>query len=100
MNHARTLCKSEVVPGGTAVVPGPVSLSRMGRAGSKPRKGKKPQHLPKVGTPQAERQELHGEQRAVMANMGLHSKGAVFWIGVVAVIAIVVIGMLAWIFAT
>lgn len=72
----------------------------MGRAGSKPRKGKKPQHLPKVGTPQAEHYEQHQEQRAVMANMGLHSKGAVFWIGAVAVIAIVVIGLFAWIIAT
>jgi hypothetical protein len=72
----------------------------MGRAGNKPRKGKKPQHLPKVGTPQEERYELHQEQRAVMANVGIQSKGALFWIGVVAVIAIVVIGMLAWIFAT
>jgi hypothetical protein len=72
----------------------------MGRAGNKPRKGKKPQHLPKVGTPQAERYEQHQEQRAVMANVGVQGKGALFWIGVVAVIAIVVIGMLAWIFVT
>ena len=72
----------------------------MGRAGNRPRKGKKPQHLPKVGTPQEERYELHQEQRAVMSNMGLRDKGAFFWIGVVVVLAIVVFGMIAWVFAT
>ena len=72
----------------------------MGRSGIKSRKGKKPQHLPKVGTPQEEHYALHQEQRAVMANMGIKRRGGLFWIASVAIIAIVVIGMLSWIFFT
>ncbi|MEX2100083.1 MAG: hypothetical protein WEB19_01595 [Acidimicrobiia bacterium] len=69
----------------------------MGRSGIKSRKGKKPQHLPKVGTPQEEHHAMHQEQRAVMANMGIKGKGGLFWIATIVVIAIVVIGLFAWI---
>ena len=72
----------------------------MGRANTKRRKGKKPQHLPKVGTPQEEHYALHQEQHAVMANMGIKSKGGLFWIATIAVIAIVVFGLFAWILFT
>jgi hypothetical protein len=73
----------------------------MGRAGSKSGKtNKKPQHLPKVGTPQEEHYELHQEQRAVMGNFGIHRKGAGYWIAVVLVVVIVAGGLLAWIFFT
>jgi hypothetical protein len=73
----------------------------MGRAGSKSRKtNKKPQHLPKVGTPQAEHYEQEQERRAVMENFGVHKLGAGYWIAAVVILAIVVVGMLTWIFFT
>lgn len=73
----------------------------MGRSGATSRQtGKKPQHLPKVGTPQERHDELHQEQRAVMGNFGIRSKGAGYWIAVILVVLIVAGGMLGWIFFT
>ena len=73
----------------------------MGRSGSKGRKtGKKPQHLPKVGTPQERHYELEHEQRAVIGNLGIHRKGAGYWIAAILVILIVAGGLIAWIFVT
>lgn len=73
----------------------------MGRSGSKSRKtGKKPQHLPKVGTPQERHYELEHEQRAVVGNFGIHGKGAGYWIAGLLMVLIVVGGLIAWIVAT
>ncbi len=73
----------------------------MGRAGSKSRKThKKPQHLPKVGTAQAEHYEQQHERRAVMENFGVHKKGVGYWIAAVVAVLIVVIGMITWIAVT
>jgi len=73
----------------------------MGRAGSKSRKtNKRPQNLPKVGTPQAEHYEQEQERRAVMENFGVHKKGVGYWIVAAVVVVIVVIGMLTWIAVT
>ena len=72
----------------------------MGRAGSKSRKThKKPQHLPKVGTPQSEHYEQQQERRAVVGNFGVH-KGVAYWIVAAIVLVIVVVGMLTWVFVT
>jgi hypothetical protein len=75
-------------------------LPTMGRSGTKPRMGKKQQHLPKVGTPAERHYEQQHERDAVLSNMGVRSKGPMFWIAVVLIVAIVVFGMVAWIFAT
>jgi hypothetical protein len=73
----------------------------MGRAGSKSRKtGRKPQHLAKVGTPQAQHQEQQQERRAVMENLGIDGKGVGYWIAAAVVVLIVVIGMITWIAVT
>jgi hypothetical protein len=69
----------------------------MGSSGMK-RKGRK--HQPKVGTKQERDYALHEDQRAVMANMGVSGKGAMFWIAIVVIVALVVaaVGTLALIF--
>jgi hypothetical protein len=72
----------------------------MGRAGIKRRKGNKPQHLPKVGTPKEEHYALHEEQRAVVGNMGVRGNGWAFWVAIVLIVAIVAGGLLALIFFT
>ena len=75
--------------------------SAMGRAGSKSRKThKKPQHLPKVGTPQSEHYEQQQERRAVVGNFGVHKRGVAYWIVAAIVLVIVVVGMLTWVFVT
>jgi hypothetical protein len=43
----------------------------MGRQGQKPRRGKHPQHLPKVGTALENEREQAGEREAVLDNIGL-----------------------------
>ena len=52
------------------------------------RKGRK--HQPKVGTKPERDYALHQDQRAVAANFGLSGKGAMFWIAIVVIIALVV----------
>ena len=79
----------------------PIISSPMGRSGSKSRKThKQSQHLPKVGTPQAEHYEQQHERRAVMENFGVHKLGVGYWIAAAVVVVIVVIGMLTWIAVT
>jgi hypothetical protein len=75
-------------------------LAAMGRSGTKPRKGKQHQHLPKVGTPAERHYEQQHERDAVLANMGVRGKGPMFWITVALVVVIVVGGMIAWIAVT
>lgn len=70
----------------------------MGRANSRPRKGKRSgggQHLPKVGTADEAREETRLERSAVMdvmgmGNMSAGTKQAIFWIGTVIMIAAIV----------
>jgi len=52
------------------------------------RKGRK--HQPKVGTRQERDYALHEDQRAVLGNMGVNGRGAMFWIAVVVIVALVV----------
>jgi hypothetical protein len=56
------------------------------------RKGRK--HQPKVGTKQERDYALHQDQRAVAANFGLSGKGAMFWIAVVLIVALVAVAVL------
>ena len=66
----------------------------MGSSTSKPRKGhKKPQHLPKVGTPENLEWRHKGERADAFGVFG--SK----WIAV-AVAVLVVAGLIGWIFLT
>ena len=52
------------------------------------RKGRK--HQPKVGTRPEREYALHEDQRAVAANMGVGGRGAMFWIAIVVIVALVV----------
>ena len=71
----------------------------MGSSGSKKtRKGKPRQHLAKVGTPAENSHTQHAAERDVVGNFGVHGKGWLFWGAVVALIAIVAISLLGWIF--
>jgi hypothetical protein len=72
----------------------------MGRSGVKPRKGKKPQHLPKVGTKTEERYEQKHEREAVLSNMGVRKTSPLMWVVIGLIVLLVVVGMVAWIFAT
>jgi hypothetical protein len=64
----------------------------MGSSGTKKnRKGNRPQHLAKVGTPAENAHTTHAAERDVVGNFGVHSRGWVFWVAVV-VIAIIAIG--------
>jgi hypothetical protein len=70
----------------------------MGRQGSKPRKPRRSQHLPKVGTATENERALHGEREAVLDNMGLGStgRGAKVILATIAVL-IVVVAILAFV---
>jgi hypothetical protein len=57
------------------------------------RKGRK--HQPKVGTRQEREYALHEDQRAVAANFGIGGKGAMFWIAVVLIVALVAVAVLS-----
>jgi hypothetical protein len=64
----------------------------MGSSGTKKnRKGRRPQHLAKVGTPAESAHTMHAAERDVVGNFGVRSKGWIFWVAVV-VIAIIAIG--------
>jgi hypothetical protein len=68
----------------------------MGSSGMK-RKGRK--HQPKVGSGQERDYALHEDRRAVMANMGVTSRGPMFWIAIVVIVALVafaVLGLALW----
>jgi hypothetical protein len=61
------------------------------------RKGRK--HQPKVGTKQERDYALHEDQRAVLGNMGVGGKGAMFWIAIVVIVVLVafaVLGLALW----
>jgi hypothetical protein len=57
------------------------------------RKGRK--HQLKVGTKPERDYALHQEERAVAANFGLSGKGAVFWIAIVLIVALVAVAVLS-----
>ena len=57
------------------------------------RKGRK--HQPKVGTKQERDYALHEDQRAVVANLGISGKGAMFWIAIVLIVALVAVAVLS-----
>ena len=65
----------------------------MGSSGAKKsRKGKRPQHLAKVGTPAENSHTLHAGERDVVGNFGVHSRGWIFWVAVVIIAVIAKIG--------
>jgi hypothetical protein len=64
----------------------------MGSEGDKPRKRRRSQHLPKVGTATENERALHEEREAVLDNMGLG--GAGYWTKVViAAIAVLIVAV-------
>ena len=69
----------------------------MGSSGQKRSRkgGKKPQHLPKVGTATENRIEQHGEREAVMENMGVgrNTSPLVRWIAGIIVIVVLVVAV-------
>ena len=70
----------------------------MGSSGSKKnRKGKKPQHLAKVGTPAENAHTMHSAERDVVGNFGVQGKGVMFWTALVVIVAIVAFSLLGWI---
>jgi len=63
----------------------------MGSSGSKKRKPSHSQPLPKVGTTTENRRLQHDEREAVVENFGLRGgAGTAAWIGIVALLALVV----------
>ncbi len=69
-----------------------VVFSPMGRANSKPRKGKAHHHLPKVGTAPELEHDGQRERAAIMDVMGLGNasgttKTILFWLGVLVLVA-------------
>jgi hypothetical protein len=66
----------------------------MGSSGTKKnRKGKRPQHLAKVGTQAENAHTMHAAERDVVGNFGVHSKGWVFWVALVVIAAIAIGGI-------
>jgi hypothetical protein len=64
----------------------------MGSSGTKKnRKGQRPQHLAKVGSPAENAHTTQAAERDVVGNFGVQSKGWVFWVAMV-VIAVIAIG--------
>jgi len=64
----------------------------MGSSGQKQRrKGGKPRHLPKVGTPTEERYAIHHEREAVMENMGVGRGASPVLKWTVAIVAMLVV---------
>ena len=56
-------------------------------------------HQPKVGTKPERDYALHQSEHAVMANMGVSSKGWMFWTAIVVVVVLVffaILGMALW----
>ena len=74
------------------------SLHGVGSKGSKPRKPRRSQHLPKVGTATENQRALHEERAAVFDNVGLG--GVETWTKValaVLAVLILVVGVVAFI---
>src|SRR4051812_40106671 len=69
-----------------------VSVPPMGRANQKPRKGKKHQHLPKVGTATEDARLQHAERQAVGRNMGMGGLSGWMRTVLVAIGVLIVIG--------
>jgi hypothetical protein len=63
----------------------------MGSKGSKPRKPKHSQHLPKVGTATENERLLHEEREAVLGQMGMRDAWSGVKIGVTAVVVVLVV---------
>jgi hypothetical protein len=66
----------------------------MGSKGSKPRKPKHSQHLPKVGTATENQRLLHDEQQAVLGQFGMRNASSGVKIAVTAVVVLMVVGAL------
>ena len=64
----------------------------MGSKGSKPRKPKHSQHLPKVGSKTENERLLHEEQHAVLSQMGAGSASPAMKIVVIAIVALLIFG--------
>ena len=79
---------------------GTLGFSPMGRANSRPRKGKRKggsggQHLPKVGSADELAEEGRRDRAAVMDVMGMGNmstgvKQAVFWLGTIVMVAAII----------
>ncbi len=69
-------------------VEAPTSLAPVGSKGQKPRKGKHPQHLPKVGTSSETEFLMHEEHEAIFDTMGMggSSHGARILMAVVGIL--------------
>jgi hypothetical protein len=72
----------------------------MGSKGSKPRKRKQSQHLPKVGSATENQRLQHAEREAVLDNMGMggasQSTRTIVGIIVVVVIVMALLALLGW----
>lgn len=66
----------------------------MGSKGSKPRKPKHSQHLPKVGSATEDERLLHEEREAVLAQMGVGNAPSGVKVGVTAVVVILIVAAL------
>ncbi|MDZ4827882.1 MAG: hypothetical protein SGJ13_15685 [Actinomycetota bacterium] len=64
----------------------------MGSKGSKPRKPKHSQHLPKAGTAPSNQRLQHEEQQAVFDTVGLGGASPVVKYVVIAVVAVLFVG--------
>ena len=64
----------------------------MGSKGSKPRKPKHSQHLPKVGTSTENERLLHEERQAVLGQMGVGNASSGVKAGVTAIVVILIVG--------
>jgi hypothetical protein len=64
----------------------------MGSKGSKPRKPKHSQHLPKVGTSTENERLLHEEREAVLGQMGVRDSGPGVKVAVTAIIVVLIVG--------
>ena len=67
----------------------------MGSKGSKPRKPKHSQHLPKVGTKTENQRLMHDEQKAVMSQMGVGSASSGMKIVVLILVVILLLGAIS-----
>ena len=66
----------------------------MGSKGSKPRKPKHSQHLPKVGTTTENERLLHEEREAVLGQMGVRNASSGVKIAITAIVVVLLVGAL------
>jgi hypothetical protein len=69
-----------------------LSFVPMGSKGSKPRKPKHSQHLPKVGTSTENERLLHEERSAVLDQMGVGGASPAVKVGMTVIAVILVVG--------